>query len=109
MQNEFKKGIGVRETNWEIIVVIQVREEDVWLRTGAEGTEENRQIEEVSWRIRRTDDCIEEVGLKPGRFQYCVAVTNRPLCVCVCVHTRVPVCVCVSNSVVSNSLQSHGL
>ena len=48
MQNEFKKGIGVRETNWEIIVVIQVREEDVWLRTGAEGTEENRQIEEIS-------------------------------------------------------------
>ena len=48
MQNEFKKGTGLRETNWGTIVIIQVRKEDVWLRTGAEGTEENRQIEEVS-------------------------------------------------------------
>lgn len=47
MQNEFKKEIGLGETNWETTVTIQVREEDVWLRTGAEGTEGNRQIEEV--------------------------------------------------------------
>lgn len=42
MQNEFKKEIGLRETNWETIIIIQVREEDVWLRTGAEGMEENK-------------------------------------------------------------------
>lgn len=48
MQNEFKKEIGLRETNWETIIIIQGREEDVWLRTGAEGMEENRQIEDVS-------------------------------------------------------------